>query len=107
MSTQLTYLEGGIIADEEHHIYVVRSSAVERLIVAQEDAGSNPVAPPINLRSYQLEALESFREPARGLFAGRRSGRSLAVAQLVERWSETPRVTGSIPVRETKRKHKV
>lgn len=59
--------------DETHHLpRVVWSSAVERLVVAQEVAGANPVTSPIppffrlvgepfmepmELRSYQLEAL--------------------------------------------------
>lgn len=76
MNTQLTELEDGILIDESHHTrYVVWGSAVERLIVAQEVAGSNPVTPPITayrfmgerfteplrLRSYQLEVLRELR----------------------------------------------
>lgn len=104
--------ERHIEADEAHHVpYGVWSSMVERRVVAPVRAGSIPVTPPtrIRLRSYQLEALESFSQPARGhvVFAGRRYGRSLAVAQLVERRFETPRVTGSNPVRGTGLKHKI
>ena len=105
MQPQSTYLDDGVLADDSHHTYVVRGSAVERLIVAQEDAGSNPVAPPmtayrftgerftepLRLRSYQIEALRSLR--------GHRLCPS--VAQLVERRIEVPGVTGSIPVRGT------
>jgi hypothetical protein len=110
MNTQLTDLEGGVIIDESHHIpYVVWSSAVERLVVAQDVAGSNPVTPPITafrftgerfteplrLRSYQIDALRQLR----GL-----SGIRPVVAQLVERRPEEPGVAGSIPARGTKLK---
>ena len=103
--------ERHIEADEAHHIpYGVWSSMVERRVVAPVRAGSIPVTPPMRLRDYQLEALsglvESFATPA-SLMRG--SGPMLpfpVVAQLVERWSETPRVAGSSPACGTKRKLK-
>ncbi len=112
MNAQLTYLEGGIIVDESHHTHVVRGSVVERLIVTQEVAGSNPVAPPITvfrsegerfteplrLRSYQIDVLRQLR--GRSVFCP-------SVAQLVERRREEPGVAGSIPARGTERKLKL
>ncbi len=112
MNTQLTHLEGGIIVDESHHTHVVRGSVVERLIVAQEAAGSNPVAPPITvfrsageqfteplrLRSYQIDALRQLR--GQSVFCP-------SVAQLVERRPEKSGVAGSIPARGTARKLKL
>lgn len=114
MNAQLTYLEGGIvIVDESHHIsYGAWSSAVERLVVAQDDAGSNPVTPPITafrftgerfteplrLRSYQIDALRQLR--GRPVFCP-------SVAQLVERRPEEPGVAGSIPARGTAPKLKL
>lgn len=105
--------ERHIEADEAHHIpYGVWSSMVERRVVTPVRAGSIPVTPPtrIRLRSYQLEALESFSQPARGhvVFASRRNYSSPVVAQLsVERQFEALRVTGSNPVRGTGLKHKI
>ena len=58
MNAQLTDLEGGVVIDESHHIpYVVWSSAVERLVVAQDVAGSNPVTPPITAFRFTGERL--------------------------------------------------
>ena len=104
--------ERHIEADEAHHIpYGVWSSVAERSTVNRDCAGSNPVTPPMRLRDYQREALnglaESFATPA-SLMRG--SGPTLpspVVAQLVERWSETPRVAGSSPACGTKRKPKM
>lgn len=108
MNTQLTELEG-VVIDESHHIpYVVWSSAVERLVVAQDVAGSNPVTPPtspgerftapLRLRSYQIDALRQLR--------GRPVFRPV-VAQLVERRPEESGVAGSIPARGTTLKLKL
>ncbi len=103
--------ERHIEADEAHHVpYGVWSSMVERRVVVPVRAGSIPVTPPtrIRLRSYQLEALESFSQPARGHVSasGRHYG-SPVVAQQVERQFEALRVTGSNPVRGTRLKHKI
>lgn len=105
MNMQLTDLERGNDIDESHHTYVVRGSAVERLVVAQESAGSTPVAPPIQFLPFQRRALESFRQPAgvslrfaRGLTAW---SSSPSVAQMVEQRPEEPSVAGSIPARGT------
>jgi hypothetical protein len=109
MDMQLTQNEG-IVIDESHHIpHGVWSSVAERLTVNQVRAGSNPVTPPrrIRLRSCQLEALESFTQLAGGSSASERHYGSPVVAQLVERQAEDLRVTGSIPVRGTKRKPKM
>lgn len=106
----LTQLEDGILIDESHHIsHVVWGSAVERLTVNQEVAGSNPVTPPINvtwepftepfrLRSYQIDVLCQLQG---------RSVSSPLVAQRVERRSEEPRVDGSSPSQGAKLKRKL
>lgn len=100
-----------IEADEAHHIpYGVWSSTVERLTVNQVRAGSNPVTPPTRmiLRPYQLEALESFRQPMRPHEGAHRlTLLSPVVAQSVERRSEAPGVAGSIPARGTRLKRKM
>ncbi len=107
MTTQLTDLEG-VIVDESHHVYVVRGSVVEHLVVAQEVAGSNPVAPPtiafrstgerftepLRLRSYQIDALRQLR--GLPVFCP-------SVAQMEERRTEVPGVAGSIPARGTRK----
>ena len=104
--------ERHIEADEAHHIpYGMCSSMVERRVVAPVRAGSNPVTSPTRmlLRPYQLEALESFSQPARRFIpAGGRSYSSPVVAQLsVERQFEVLRVVGSNPTRGTKPKYKL
>lgn len=75
-------LELHIDADEAHHTYVVRSSAVEHLIVAQEDAGSNPVAPPMYAVCFYADVLyveESFTLPgAITVSGGAKSSPSIA-----------------------------
>ena len=108
------------MANETHtdpdHTYGVRGRVVLTPDCASGDAGSNPVAHPMNLRSYQREAIdrlhESFALPA-SLMRGSgptppcavvdqalRRNRP-AVAQLVERRAEDPSVPGSIPGRGT------
>ena len=80
-------------ADEAHHdSHVVRSSVVERLVVAQEAAGSNPVA---------LPNREAFSELAGGQHA------NASIAQSVERETENLGVGGSIPSRGTRLKRKI
>lgn len=93
-------LELHIDADEAHHAYVVRSSAVEHLIVAQEDAGSNPVAPPEIDFSVDCYVGERFSLPTSHVGVGRVE-HSPSVAQLVERQIEALRVAGSTPARGT------
>lgn len=72
-----------IDADEapHHHTHVVRSSAVEHLIVTQEDAGSNPVAPPMyDVRFYAdvMYVEESFTLPGTMVSGGAKSSPSIA-----------------------------
>lgn len=103
--------ERHIEADEAHHVpYGVWSSMVERRVVTPVRAGSIPVTPPTRtrLRPYQLEALESFSQPARRFIpVSGRSYSSPVVAQLVERQFEALRVVGSNPTRGTKSKYKL
>lgn len=73
-----------IDADEapHHQTHVVRSSAVEHLIVTQEDAGSNPVAPPMYAVRFYADAMyveESFTLPgAITVSGGAKSSPSIA-----------------------------
>lgn len=97
-------LELHIEADEAHHTHVVRSSAVEHLIVAQEVAGSNPVAPPDFYVDFYVG--ESFSSPTPVAGVGQ-AEHSPSVAQVVERRIEDPRVAGSMPARGTERKLKL
>ena len=98
------------MTDERHtdsdHTYGVRGRVVQAPDCASGDAGSNPVAHPMLLRNYQLEAIERVREsfalPA-SLMRG--SGPYIASPRgssvLVERRAEDPSVAGSSPARGT------
>lgn len=95
-------IERHIEADEAHHPCVVRSSAVECLVVAQEGASSNLVAPP--MIAYRFHG-ERFAEPVCARMPAEATFPS--IAQQVERGIEDPSVGGSNPSRGTGSKHKL
>ena len=95
-------IERHIEADEAHHNCVVRSSVVERLVVAQEVASSNLVAlPTIAYRFHR----ERFTEPAYARMSAASAFPS--IAQQVERGIEDSGVGGSNPSRGTGSKRKL